>query len=129
MKKISLIGCLLIISTLIALYGVNIAAGGTVTQNFDVLGTSPTATMPTDWKVDKNKTVRSVGSYSAAASATERSAGNNMPNNATNGIYNFGAGEAASATDRAVGGISSGKASKSVNIYVKLTNNGSSDIS
>jgi len=47
MKKISLIGCLLIISTLIALYGVNIAAGGTVTQDFDGIGTSATATMPT----------------------------------------------------------------------------------
>lgn len=129
MKKISLIGCLLIISTLIALYGVNIAAGGTVTQNFDVLGTSPTATMPTDWKVDKNKTVRSVGSYSAAASATERIAGNNMSSSAGNGIYNFGAGPEATATDRAVGGISSKDASKSVNIYVKLTNNGSSAIS
>ncbi len=128
MKKISLIGCLLIISTLIALYGVNIAAGGTVTQNFDVLGTSPTATMPTDWKVDKNNTVRSVGSYSAAASATERSAGNNMPNNATNGIYNFAAGDPTSETDRAVGGLSSSDKSKSVNIYVQLTNNGSSTI-
>ena len=59
MKKISLIGCLLIISTLVALYGVNIAAGGTVTQDFDGIGTSATATMPTGWKVDKNKTVRS----------------------------------------------------------------------
>jgi len=129
MKKISLIGCLLIISTLIALYGVNIAAGGTVTQNFDGIGTSQTATMPTDWKVDKNKTVRSVGTYSEAVTATEQRAGNNMPNDATNGIYNFAAGDPASETDRAVGGISSGKASKSVNIYVKLTNNGSSDIS
>jgi len=129
MKKISLIGCLIIISTLIALYGVDIAAGGTVTQNFDGLGTSATASMPTDWKVDKNNTVRSVGSYSAAATATEQRAGNNMATNAPNGIYNFGAGEAASATDRAVGGISSGSASKSVNIYVKLTNNGSSAIS
>jgi len=129
MKKISLIGCLIIISTLIALYGVDIAAGGTVTQNFDGLGTSATASMPTDWKVDKNTTVRSVGSYSAAATATEQRAGNNMATNAPKGIYNFGAGEAASATDRAVGGISSKNASKSVNIYVKLTNNGSSAIS
>lgn len=129
MKKISLIGCLLIISTLIALYGVNIAAGGTVTQDFDGIGTSATATMPTDWKVDKKKTVRSVGTYSAAVTATEQRAGNNMATNAPNGIYNFGAGEAASATDRAVGGISSKNDSKSVNIYVKLTNNGSSAIS
>ncbi len=128
MKKISLIGCLLIISTLVALYGVNIAAGGTVTQDFDGIGTSATATMPTGWKVDKNTSIRSVGTYSAAVTATELRAGNNMSSTAQNGIYNFGAGPEDTATDRAVGGISSGTASKSVNIYVQLTNNGSSTI-
>jgi len=127
MKKISLIGCLLIISTLIALYGVNIAAGGTITENFSI-GTSATATLPTDWRADKKTTVRYVGSYSEAGTKTEKIAGNSMANNAANGIYNFGAGDQASATDRAVGGISSKDASKSVNIYVKLTNNGSSTI-
>ena len=47
-----------------------------------------------------------------------------MSTSAGNGIYNFGAGVAASATDRAVGGISSSSASKSVNVYLALTNNG-----
>jgi len=106
---------------------VNIAAGGTITENFSI-GTSATATLPTDWKADKNTTVRLVGPYSAAGTQTEQIAGNKMPTNAPNGIYNFGAGDQASATDRAVGGISSKNASKSVNIYVKLTNNGSSTI-
>jgi hypothetical protein len=69
-----------------------------------------------------------VGTYSAAVTATELRAGNNMSSSAQNGIYNFAAGDPASATDRAVGGISSGTASKSVNIYVQLTNNGSSTI-
>ena len=128
MKKICLVSGLLIISALIALYAVNIAAGGTITENFSI-GTSATATLPTDWKADKNTTVRYVGSYSAAVTKTEQRAGNNMSSQAANGIYNFGAGDAATAEDRAVGGISSNKASKSVNIYVKLTNNGSSDIS
>ena len=53
MKKISLIGCLLIISTLITLYGVNIAAGGTVTENFDGIGTSQTATRSEERRVGK----------------------------------------------------------------------------
>lgn len=106
---------------------VNIAAGETKTEDFTI-GSDATATLPDGWKVDKNTTVRKVGTYSDAVTATERSGGNDMATNAGNGIYNFGAGEAASATDRAVGGLSSGSASKSVNIYVQLTNTGASTI-
>ncbi len=106
---------------------VNIAAGNTITQDFSI-GTSATAAMPIGWKVDKNTTVRSVGIYSAAVTATERTAGNNMSSSAGNGIYNYAAGDPAIATDRAVGGISSSSASKSVNTYVQLYNNGSSSI-
>ena len=107
---------------------VNISAGNTITENFDGMGTSATANLPNGWKVDKNTTVRSVGTYSAAGTATELRAGNNMASNAQNGIYNYAAGVPDSATDRAVGGISSGSASKSVNVYVQLTNNGSTAI-
>ena len=130
MKKICLVSGLLIISALMALYAVNISVGQTVTQNFDGIGTSATATMPTDWKADRPTNFRTVGTYSTAGTKTEQRAGNSMTTNATYGIYNFGAGDATSATDRAVGGLSSSNVNgKGVNIYVKLTNNGSSDIS
>ena len=102
---------------------VNISVSNTITENFTI-GTSATATLPSGWKADKNTTVRLVGTYSAATTATEQRAGNNMSPSATNGIYNYGSGDATTATDRAVGGISSSSASKSVNIYVQLTNNG-----
>lgn len=107
---------------------VNISAGNTVTENFSI-GTSATATLPTGWKMDKNTTVRLVGSYSAAVSATEQRAGNSMSASAANGIYNYAAGDQTTATDRAVGGVSSSSASKSVNTYVQLTNNGAGSIS
>jgi hypothetical protein len=132
MKKLTLVKSLLLggmLFTATSLFSqVNISAGNTITQNFDGIGTTTTATLPTGWKVDKNTTVRSVGSYSAAGTATEKIAGNSMPSNAQNGIYNYGAGADGSATDRAVGGISSDNASKSVNVYVQLTNNGSTSI-
>ena len=128
MKKICLVSGLLIISALMALYAVDISVNQTVTQNFDGIGTNAAAQLPTDWKADKNANVRTVGHYSAAVTQTDSREGNNMSSSAANGIYNFGAGDAATAEDRAVGGISSGKASKSVNIYVQLTNNGSSTI-
>lgn len=107
---------------------VYISAGSTITQNFDVIGTSANATLPAGWKADKNTSIGTVGTYSGAGNATEQRAGNNMSPSASNGIYNYGAGDAAIATDRAVGGLSSGDNSKSVNIYVKLINNGTTTI-
>ena len=103
---------------------INISSGNTASENFDGIGVTATATLPTGWKADKNTTVRLVGTYSAAVLATEQTAGNSMSATASNGIYNYAAGVPASATDRAVGGISSGSASKSVNVYVNLFNNG-----
>jgi hypothetical protein len=106
----------------------NIEANGTYTQNFDGIGTEATATLPTGWKADKQTAVETVGTYANGVSATERQGGNNMSTTASNGIYNFGAGDLATATDRAVGGLSSSSASKSVNFYLKLTNNGTTPI-
>jgi hypothetical protein len=107
---------------------VNISAGNTITENFTI-GTNSIATLPTGWKADKNATVRTLGTYSSAVTETEQRAGNSMSSTAANGIYNYAAGDPISATDRAVGGLSSASASKSVNIYVQLTNSGSTSIS
>ena len=108
---------------------VSIIPTQTITESFSI-GTNATATLPASWKCDKNNsTVRSVSNYpSAVTTATDNRAGNSMANTASNGIYNFGAGDAASATDRAVGGLSSNSASKSVNVYVKLKNTSTNPI-
>lgn len=125
MKKILIF---LLIPFILSYAQVNISVGSTVTENF-AIGTSATATMPANWKVDKNgSSVRTVGTYSAAMTVTERIAGENMNSSAANGIYNFGLGAEATALDRAVGGISSGSASKSVNVYAYFRNNGSQSI-
>jgi hypothetical protein len=94
------------------------------TQNFDGLGTSATATLPANWKVDKLTTAQTVGTFAAAGMMTELSAGNNMSSSATNGIYNYGAGVAGTATDRAVGWISANTAGalKSGNLYAQFMN-------
>lgn len=103
-------------------------ASPTISENFDGIGTSATATLPSNWRASKSATQRQVTAYSAAVTATEQVAGNSMAAAATNGIYNYGAGVAASATDRAVGGISSGSASKSVNVYTFMSNAGTTSI-
>ena len=128
-KKMTILFASVLFSGATAFATVNIEANETYTQNFDGIGTAATATLPTGWKADKQTSVKTVGTYAAGVSATERQAGNNMSTTANNGIYNFGAGDLATATDRAVGGLSSGSASKSVNFYVKLTNNGTTPIS
>jgi hypothetical protein len=105
-------------------------AASTHTENFDAIGTSQTASLPANWRVSVNALLpRQVDSYSSAGTATTQRGGNNLSTSAANGIYNFGAGDPAAATDRAVGGLSSGSNSKSVNIYHYVRNTGTEDIS
>lgn len=91
-------------------------------ENFDSLGTSQIATLPADWKVDKNAFARTLGNYAGAVLLTEQIDGNDMPTNAANGIYNYGAGVPNLAVDRAIGWISSGTGTKSGNLYLHLQN-------
>src|SRR5687768_6181292 len=83
-----------------------ITPGATITQDFNSMDpTSPTAALPTDWRVSKSATERQVTSFATAATATEKSGSNALSASAANGIYNFGDGT--TAADRAVGGVSS----------------------
>lgn len=126
MKKVILF---LLIPFIISYAQISISVGGNVSENFNSIGTSATATMPVNWKVDKNASaVRTVGTYGAAVTATNYYAGNTMSSQAGNGIYNFGLGEAASATDRAIGGLSSGSATKSMDVFAYFQNGGTSVI-
>ncbi len=115
-----LAGLALVVTTIVSGgYFVNLP----VSQDFDGLGASATATLPTDFRADKQTAVRAVGTFAAAGTATERVGGANLATNAANGIYNFGSGTTATGgTDRAVGFLSSGTATQSGNLYVKLTN-------
>ncbi len=97
-------------------------------ESFDEIGASATATLPGNWKADKQTTARVVGTYSGAVTTTEQRAGISMSSSATNGIYNYGDGDPLTATNRCVGFISSGSATKSGNLYCKFNNAGLIDI-
>jgi hypothetical protein len=104
-------------------------AANAYTQNFDAIGTSATATLPSSWRVSKNNvSTGSMGTYGAGTAATEQISGNNMLSTAVDGIYNFGAGISSSATDRCIGALSSLTGTKSMSLYMYLKNNGSSSI-
>jgi len=130
MRKITILMTMLFVLTGISysFSQISISAGTTVTQNFDSLGGAVNATLPMGWKVDTANVQMKVKTFAGATNITMRSGGNNMSSTAGNGSYNFGAGDVVNATDRAIGGLSSGTKSKSVNIYTSLINNGTSNI-
>lgn len=94
------------------------------TQDFNSIGTSATATLPADFKVDATTTdVRKVGTFAAAGTATVRVGGASLSTTASNGIYNFGSGTTTTGPDRAIGFLASGSATASGNLYADLVNN------
>ena len=112
-----------------ALAAISLSTTTPITQSFDGIGTTATATLPADFRVDKPSTVRTVGSYAAAATATTLAGGANLSGTASNGIYNFGSGTTTTGPDRAVGFLSSGTATQSGNLYVQLTNSTGASLS
>ena len=48
-------------------------------QGFDAIGTSATATLPADFRLDRPSTVRTVGNYATALTATSTVAGSSLP--------------------------------------------------
>ena len=114
--------CLLPVSAYVRLSAVGVQPFPALVESF-AIGTSATAPLPTDFRVDRPVTVRTVGSYSFATAATTAAAGNGMSTFAVSGIYNFGAGVSSTSTERAVGFLSSGTTGiPSGNLYLKLTN-------
>jgi DNA/RNA endonuclease G (NUC1) len=107
---------------------IGIPTGTPYSQTFDSIGTTATATLPVDFRVDRTATatagdVRKVGTFVAAGTTTTQAGGVNLGASAANGIYNFGSGTTTTGPDRAIGFLASGTATASGNLYAQLTNN------
>ncbi|HMG36330.1 MAG TPA: DNA/RNA non-specific endonuclease [Blastocatellia bacterium] len=127
---------LVVILTLVALpslfltrAAISLSTVTPATQNFDGIGTTATAALPADLRADRPATVRTVGTFAAAGSATTQAGGANLSTSAANGIYNFASGTTATGPDRAVGFLSSGTATASGNLYAQYTNNSGGNFS
>jgi len=97
-------------------------------QDFNGIGNEATATLPDAWRIDRIITApRTVGRFDQADTHTMYSGGLNLPSNAKNGTWNFGADDE---NDRALGGISTGVANgtRCTNLYVHLLNTGKKNI-
>jgi endonuclease G len=106
---------------------IGIPVGTPYSQTFDAIGTTASATLPVDFRVDRTATstagdVRKVGTFAAAGTATTLLGGANLSTSAGNGIYNFGSGTTTTGPDRAIGFLASGTATASGNLYAQLTN-------
>src|SRR5258707_6192051 len=123
------ISVLALISVAVVLAAISLSTSTAYTQNFDGMGTSATAALPTDWRVDKPSTVRTVGTFAAATTTTNLAGGANLSSTASNGIYNFGSGTTTTGPDRAVGFLSSGTATSSGDLYAQLVNSTGGELS
>jgi len=114
-------------ATYVGFAAVSIPISPAYVQDFNAIGSTATAPLPADFRVDRPSTVRTVGTFAAAASATTAAGGTSLSSTATNGIYNFGA--TADAADRAIGFLSSGTGTQSGNLYAELVNTTGSALS
>ena len=103
------------------------STSNTVAENFNSMydaGTQAgTLTLPAGWRVERNENgPRQVGAFSNGATATQYEGGISLASNAKNGTWNFTS--SSDATDRAVGGITTGVANgaRGINVMTKLTN-------
>lgn len=98
-----------------------IAPGTTYSQNFNAIGNSSTATLPSGWTVNSSTGVRDVTTalYTGAGTATEAQGSGSGTGGA---IYNYG--DAADTSDRGIGFLATGSACKTGNLYLTLTASG-----
>ena len=98
----------------------------TITQNFDGLGSTATATLPTGFVLNSS------ANYATGVTATTLAYGTTgtgaVTGTSSGGYINWGNGITASATDRALGILNTGSFTSSKYILVAIQNTGSSNI-
>lgn len=97
-----------------------------ITENFNSMGNSATASLPTDWRLGSATT------YSTGVSATTAAAGTTgtgaIATNSSGAYYNFANGVTGTSTDRAPGWLSATAFTSPRQLFVRLTNNTGSTI-
>lgn len=106
---------------------VNITPGSTITQDFNTIGTTAAAALPSGWRADAQSAARTLGTYAGAGTVTAQAGGANMSSSAASGIYNYGS--TSNSNDRAVGGLSASSSNRTVNVYTDLLNTGAGAVS
>lgn len=102
-----------------------VLTGTTTSQNFDGIGNSATATLPTGWKMETTAAGTDTN-YSTLETATSQSAGTSgagiLSSSSSGGAYNFADGVTNTSTDRAIGYLNSGSFTTGKSIEFGITN-------
>ena len=94
------------------------------TENFDGIGTSATASLPSGWKVSGSSGSTAYGSGGTVTTQAAGTSGTGiLTSSSTGGAYNFANGVTASSSDRAVGFLTSSTYTSSRCLMVKMVNN------
>ena len=97
--------------------------GVAVGENFNSMGTSGTASLPTGWRIGASATT----AYSAGTTVVTQAAGTSgtgaLTGTSGGGAYNFASGVTATSTDRALGLLSSSSYTSPKSIMVEIENN------
>ena len=101
----------------------------TYTENFDGIGNTNTASLPTGWKVSASGGGTSYGTGTAATTTSAGTSGTGALSSGSAGsTYNFASGVNSTSTDRAVGFLSSGSYSGTRSLMLKMDNTTGSTI-
>ncbi len=108
---------------------ISITANGTAfTQNFDGIGSTATASLPSGWKVSSG-IIYSTSTSTTTTVAYGSSGTGAVTGTSAGGTVNWANGINASSTDRAVGFLTTGSFSSPRSLFVQITNNTGSTIS
>ncbi|MDN3678262.1 T9SS sorting signal type C domain-containing protein [Flavobacterium paronense] len=126
--RLLLVAFFVLVLNSVSSYGqVNIPSATPVTQNFDALGSSATATLPTGFVVNNNST-----NYTTGTTATVLAYGTSGTGAVTGtsgaGIINWANGVTASATDRSLGFLTGSSLTSPRNIIIQIKNTGATNI-
>ena len=132
-RVVATIAVVAFVSVYVAFAAISLSTSIAYTQNFDSLNiplSSPTpSNLPADFRQETISAPRTLGSFGSGSTQTLRVGGANLPTNAANGSYNFGAGTTSLGNaDRAPGFLASGTATMSGNLYAQLVNNTGGDL-
>jgi len=119
MKTLKILSLLVLFTTTKLFSQTSIPSTTTVVENFNLMGSSATATLPTGFKLGTD--------WSSGTTSTSLAAGTSgtgiLTSGSGGGFYNFANGVTATSTDRSIGLLSSGTYTSPKSIIYAFTNN------
>jgi hypothetical protein len=119
MKILKILSLLVLFTTTKLFSQTSIPSTSAVVENFNLMGSSATATLPTGFKLGTD--------WSSGTTATTQAAGTSgtgiLTSGSGGGFYNFANGVTATSTDRSIGFLSSGSYTSPRSIVYAFTNN------